>query len=79
MYDRVYCGAACPVEYGQYLKNLIKIGGILVVPIGENLMQYKRTSETQWESRPLLPVAFANLLRENEQTQDLVKLRKFWL
>ncbi|XP_044758102.1 protein-L-isoaspartate O-methyltransferase domain-containing protein 1-like isoform X2 [Coccinella septempunctata] len=74
LYDRVYCGAACPVEYEQYLKNLIKIGGILVVPIGENLMQYKRTSDTQWESKSLLPVSFANLLRENETTQDLIKL-----
>ncbi|XP_045476241.1 protein-L-isoaspartate O-methyltransferase domain-containing protein 2-like isoform X2 [Harmonia axyridis] len=74
LYDRVYCGAACPIEYEQHLKNLIKIGGILVVPIGENLMQYKRISGTRWESKSLLPVSFANLLRADETSQDLTKL-----
>lgn len=24
-YDRVYCGAACPEEYENFMKNLIKV------------------------------------------------------
>lgn len=32
-YDRVYCGAACPPEHENYMKNLIKVGGILVMPL----------------------------------------------
>ena len=31
-YDRVYCGAACPPEYNEYMKSLVKDDGILVMP-----------------------------------------------
>ncbi|KAF4527258.1 hypothetical protein B566_EDAN006977 [Ephemera danica] len=33
-YDRIYCGAGCPDDQELYLKQLLKINGILVVPIG---------------------------------------------
>ena len=32
LYDRVYCGAGCPMEHAQLLKNMLRVGGILVVP-----------------------------------------------
>ena len=32
LYDRVYCGAACPSQHTQLLKNLLRVGGILVMP-----------------------------------------------
>ena len=38
LYDRVYCGAACPEEYIDFLKSLLCVGGILVVPF-ENQVQ----------------------------------------
>lgn len=31
MYDRVYCGVLCFLEYENYMKNLIKVGGVLVM------------------------------------------------
>lgn len=37
LYDRVYCGAACPPEHENYMKNLIKIGGILVMPLNDQV------------------------------------------
>ncbi len=37
LYDRAYCGAACPVEHENYMKNLIKIGGILVMPLNDQV------------------------------------------
>ena len=37
LYDRVYCGAACPQEHENYMKNLIKIGGILVMPLNDQV------------------------------------------
>lgn len=36
-YDRIYCGASCPEEYEHYLKNLVKIGGILIMPLNEKV------------------------------------------
>ena len=38
LYDRVYCGASCPPEHENYMKNLISIGGILVMPLNDQVM-----------------------------------------
>lgn len=32
LYDRVYCGAAVPHEYENFIINLVKVGGIVVMP-----------------------------------------------
>ena len=32
LYDRIYCGAACPPEHAQLMKNMLAVGGILVMP-----------------------------------------------
>ena len=37
LYDRVYCGAACPAAHENYMKNLITVGGILVMPLNEQV------------------------------------------
>jgi hypothetical protein len=37
LYDRVYCGAACPPEHENYIKNLLKVGGILVMPLNDQV------------------------------------------
>lgn len=37
LYDRVYCGASCPPEHENYMKNLIKVGGILVMPVEDHV------------------------------------------
>jgi protein-L-isoaspartate O-methyltransferase len=37
LYDRVYCGAACPQEHENYMKNLIRVGGILVMPVNDQV------------------------------------------
>ncbi|KAL3274131.1 hypothetical protein HHI36_015545 [Cryptolaemus montrouzieri] len=72
LYDRVYCGASCPPAFEPYMKNLLKIGGILVVPINEHLMQFKRISETAWTSKTLLPVSFALLVQPPDGSQEMV-------
>lgn len=61
-YDRVYCGAACPPSYENYMKNLIKVGGILVIPLKDRLLRIRRVSKKVWDTRSVLPVAFANLV-----------------
>ncbi|KAI8501554.1 Protein-L-isoaspartate O-methyltransferase domain-containing protein 1 [Branchiostoma belcheri] len=61
-YDRVYCGAACPPEHENYMKNLLKIGGILVMPFEDQLQQITRTGQNSWETKNILPVSFAPLV-----------------
>lgn len=39
-YDRVYCGAGVQKEYENYMKNLLKVGGILVLPLEEKVCTY---------------------------------------
>lgn len=73
-YDRVYCGAACPSAHENYMKNLLKIGGILVMPLNDQLVQVKRTSESNWDIRSLLPVSFATLIQPQKGEQELVSM-----
>ncbi|KAF8781917.1 Protein-L-isoaspartate O-methyltransferase like protein [Argiope bruennichi] len=64
-YDRVYCGAACPTEHENYIKNLVRVGGILVMPLNDHLLQIKRTGQTTYEVKSVLPVSFASLVLPN--------------
>ncbi|XP_068629852.1 uncharacterized protein [Battus philenor] len=73
-YDRVYCGAGCPVEYTDYLKQLIRIGGILVMPLKDMLLQVKRLGESEWSTRSLLNVTFAPLRMPASDSTEVVKL-----
>lgn len=36
-YDRVYCGAGVQKDHEDYMKNLLKVGGILVMPLEEKV------------------------------------------
>lgn len=58
-YDRVYCGAGVQKEHEEYMKNLLKVGGILVMPLEE-----KVRFSTQLTLCTLLAVASAILLTE---------------
>ncbi|XP_054154471.1 protein-L-isoaspartate O-methyltransferase domain-containing protein 1-like [Oppia nitens] len=61
-YDRVYCGASCPPEHENYMKNLIKVGGILIMPLNDHLLQIRRISASSWTIKSILPVSFASLV-----------------
>ncbi|XP_013413841.1 protein-L-isoaspartate O-methyltransferase domain-containing protein 1 [Lingula anatina] len=75
LYDRVYCGAACSPEHETYIKNLIKIGGTLVMPFHDQLLQITRAGERRWESRSVLPVSFATLIQpEREQYANMIDM-----
>ena len=76
-YDRVYCGASCPPEHENYMKNLIKVGGILIMPLNEHLLQIRRTSETSWTVKSVLPVSFAPLVTPTQNSAlKTVQLRE---
>ncbi|GFO41474.1 protein-l-isoaspartate o-methyltransferase domain-containing protein 2 [Plakobranchus ocellatus] len=62
LYDRVYCGAACPPEQKEVLQNMVKVGGILITPVGDQLLKIKRMTATEFSSENILPVSFASLI-----------------
>ncbi|GIY81805.1 protein-L-isoaspartate O-methyltransferase domain-containing protein 2 [Caerostris darwini] len=72
-YDRVYCGASCPEEYEQYIKNLVKIGGILIMPLNEKLLKITRVSETKWHTVKVLSVSFAPLVAPDTSKEQCVE------
>ncbi|CAH2303260.1 -L-isoaspartate O-methyltransferase domain-containing 2 [Pelobates cultripes] len=65
-YDRVYCGAGVQKEHEEYMKNLLKIGGILVMPIEEKLTKITRTSTSTWDTKKILAVSFAPLIQPSK-------------
>ncbi|XP_021528173.2 protein-L-isoaspartate O-methyltransferase domain-containing protein 2 isoform X1 [Aotus nancymaae] len=62
-YDRVYCGAGVQKEHEAYMKNLLKVGGILVMPLEEKLTKITRTGPSAWETKKILAVSFAPLIQ----------------
>ncbi|RWS29341.1 protein-L-isoaspartate O-methyltransferase domain-containing protein 1-like protein [Leptotrombidium deliense] len=74
LYDRVYCGAACPAEHENYMKNLLKIGGILVMPLNDQLLKIKRVTENCWDVKSVLPVSFASLIVPTDKVNGTIRL-----
>lgn len=70
-YDRVYCGAACPPEYEEYMKSLVKVGGILVMPLHDKLCRMRHIDENEWDVEGVLPVSFAPLVNCEEERKEL--------
>lgn len=50
-YDRVYCGAGVQQEHQDYMKNLLKLGGILVMPLEEKVCDQERCSSSDGHLR----------------------------
>ncbi|VTJ56768.1 Hypothetical predicted protein [Marmota monax] len=62
-YDRVYCGAGVQKEHEEYMKSLLKVGGILVMPLEEKLTKITRIGPSAWETKKILAVSFAPLVQ----------------
>lgn len=72
-YDRVYCGAGVQKENEDYMKNLLKIGGILVMPLEEKLTKITRTGINNWETKKIISVSFAPLVLPKHSTNGRPK------
>lgn len=75
-YQRIYCGAACPEQYETYMKHLLQVGGILVMPMNDQLLQVRRKTETLWTTNSVLSVSFASLLLPRQDSEQDLILRK---
>ncbi|KAM9057417.1 protein-L-isoaspartate O-methyltransferase domain-containing protein 2 isoform 2-T3 [Megaptera novaeangliae] len=62
-YDRVYCGAGVQKQHEEYMKSLLKVGGVLVMPLEEKLTKITRTGPSAWETKKILAVSFAPLIQ----------------
>ncbi|XP_042187718.1 protein-L-isoaspartate O-methyltransferase domain-containing protein 1 isoform X2 [Callorhinchus milii] len=62
-YDRVYCGAGVQKDHENYMKIFLKVGGILVMPMEDQLTQIIRTGQNTWETKNILAVSFAPLIQ----------------
>ncbi|XP_064812370.1 protein-L-isoaspartate O-methyltransferase domain-containing protein 2-like isoform X2 [Oncorhynchus masou masou] len=67
-YDRVYCGAGVQRDHEEYMKNLLKVGGILVLPLEEKLTKIRRTGQSSWETKKIIAVSFAPLALPQHNT-----------
>ncbi|KAK2722527.1 protein-L-isoaspartate O-methyltransferase domain-containing protein 1-like [Artemia franciscana] len=70
-YDRVYCGAACPVNWKQHVQSLVGINGILIMPMEDQLLKFTRKSESSWDCKSLLPVSFSSLVLPDQLPIEL--------
>ncbi|XP_033219053.1 protein-L-isoaspartate O-methyltransferase domain-containing protein 1-like isoform X2 [Belonocnema kinseyi] len=73
-YDRVYCGATCPESHEAFIKQFVKVGGILVMPYKDHLLRVERTDENTWTHKTMLPVSFATLVVPCPEAQNLILL-----
>ncbi|XP_062848067.1 protein-L-isoaspartate O-methyltransferase domain-containing protein 1 [Trichomycterus rosablanca] len=65
-YDRIYCGAGVQKDHENYMKVMLKVGGILVMPIEDKLTQITRTGQSSWNSKKILAVSFAPLVQQGK-------------
>ena len=67
-FDGILVTAAAP-EIPEPLKTQLKVGGTMVIPLGDrlyqNLTKAKKISENGWETEILFPCAFVPLLGEH--------------
>ncbi|XP_060857352.1 protein-L-isoaspartate O-methyltransferase domain-containing protein 2-like [Metopolophium dirhodum] len=61
-YDRVFCGAEVPLAKSSFMKALIKIGGVLVMPLKGFLVKVIRYGEHSWKTNKLLKVSMPDLV-----------------
>ncbi|XP_038863704.1 protein-L-isoaspartate O-methyltransferase domain-containing protein 2-like [Salvelinus namaycush] len=70
-YDRVYCGAGVQRDHEEYMMNLLKVGGVLVLPLEEKLTKITRTGLSSWETKKIIAVSFAPLVLPKDYTSNI--------
>ncbi|KAA3678243.1 uncharacterized protein DEA37_0008486 [Paragonimus westermani] len=74
MYDRIYVGGAIRNRtHLQSILRLLKVGGILVAPVQDELVQITRLSENRISRVDLLSVSFAHLVLPGSDASNFVK------
>ncbi|KAL3202104.1 hypothetical protein MRX96_042677 [Rhipicephalus microplus] len=75
-YDRVYCGASCPIEKVTVFKALLKIGGVLVMPCNDQLVQVVLPDYQPSSLQELSRGVIRRLLRARLDREKIAKPRR---
>ena len=73
-FDKIIVTAAARAKPPQKLFDQLKVGGIMVIPVGENgeqvLRRYKKESDDTYAIKDLMPVRFVPLLPDIAGKED---------
>lgn len=58
---------------------MVAVGGILVMPVNDQLLQIRRTDVNSWSVNSVLPVSFASLVLPRQDFAEDAVLRKLIL
>ncbi|XP_008180749.1 protein-L-isoaspartate O-methyltransferase domain-containing protein 2 [Acyrthosiphon pisum] len=70
-YDRVYCGPGVPPAQALFMMDLIKIGGVLVMPSNGALVKVTREGELSWKTIEVLQVSIPPLVMSEKNRKVL--------
>lgn len=65
LYDRIYVGTGVTSDHYDFLKSLLNINGVMVMPLEDCLVQIKRKSENDYDKKTIMSVSFASLITQN--------------
>lgn len=69
-YDRVFVGAGCDAARASHFALLLKVGGVLVGPVENELLRIERFSTHVFSSATLMSVKFSPLLVPSPRAAD---------
>ena len=59
------------------MKQILEVGGILVMPVNDHLLQIRRVEENNWTINSVLSVSFASLLLPAQEIAENITLRMY--
>lgn len=74
LYDRIYVGAGVTDAEEEFLTKLLKVDGILVMPLNDSLVKIKRVDEDTFTKKSIMTVSFASLVTHNASNNELFSM-----
>ena len=73
-FDKILAGAAATKEIPQAWRDEIRIGGLIVAPVGKSIWLFIKKSETEWEEKEFPGFAFVPLIKKTEKSGGMIPL-----
>ncbi|KAH0517130.1 Protein-L-isoaspartate O-methyltransferase domain-containing protein 1 [Microtus ochrogaster] len=72
-YDRIYCGAGVQKDHENYMKILLKVGGILVMPIEDQPLDSEEDEKMEEDSKDEEEKDSSEAVKHEEPPQNLLR------